>query len=98
MSTTRSVAKAWRTASSMRGTVASALPGVGRTPGYGGRIEPGGRAGPGGEAGMSDGHVTITRLYTGDDGRTHFEDLEVPLTTTFGTEAQGLAGRPVGLL
>jgi len=25
--------------------------------------------------------VKVTRLYTGDDGRSHFEDLHIPLTT-----------------
>ena len=26
--------------------------------------------------------MRVTRLYTGDDGRSHFEDLELPLTAT----------------
>jgi hypothetical protein len=26
--------------------------------------------------------VRVTRLYTGDDGQSHFEDLELPLTAT----------------
>lgn len=31
---------------------------------------------------MPDSSVPCTRIYTGDDGRSHFEDLEIPLDET----------------
>jgi hypothetical protein len=42
--------------------------------------------------------VTITRIFAGDDGQSHFEDLSVPLQEFFGHPAPSMAGRSIGFM
>jgi len=42
--------------------------------------------------------VSITRIFAGDDGQSHFEDLSVPLEEFFGHPAPTIAGRSIGFM
>jgi hypothetical protein len=43
-------------------------------------------------------HVKITRIYAGDDGQSHFEDLWIPLEENTTHPAPSMAGRSVGFM
>ena len=40
---------------------------------------------------MSDTYLKVTRLYTGDDDRSHFEELEIPMTVV--ADVGAMSGR-----
>ncbi|HEY2562065.1 MAG TPA: hypothetical protein VGI44_00045 [Acidimicrobiales bacterium] len=42
--------------------------------------------------------VSITRIFAGDDGQSHFEALSVPLEEFFGHPAPTIAGRSIGFM
>jgi hypothetical protein len=42
--------------------------------------------------------VSITRIFAGDDGQSHFEGLSVPLEEFFGHPAPTIAGRSIGFM
>jgi hypothetical protein len=42
--------------------------------------------------------ISITRIFAGDDGQSHFEDLSVPLEEFFGHPAPTIAGRSIGFM
>lgn len=43
-------------------------------------------------------HVRVTRIYAGDDGKSHFEDLWIPLTENKSHPAPTIAGRSIGFM
>jgi hypothetical protein len=42
--------------------------------------------------------VAITRVYAGDDGMSHFEDLVVPCEEFFGHPSPSIAGESIGFM
>ena len=42
--------------------------------------------------------LQITRVFCGEDGQSHFEDLVVPLEEFFGHPAPSIAGRSIGFM
>ena len=42
--------------------------------------------------------VSITRIFAGGDGQSHFEDLSVPLEEFFGHPAPSIAGQSIGFM
>ena len=43
-------------------------------------------------------HVKITRIYAGDDGQSHFEDLWIPLEENTDHPSPSMLGRSVGFM
>ena len=42
--------------------------------------------------------VNVTRIYAGDDGQSHFEDLWIPLEENVNHPAPTMAGRSIGFM
>lgn len=42
--------------------------------------------------------INITRIYAGDDGQSHFEDLRVPLEENTAHPCPAIAGRSIGFM
>jgi hypothetical protein len=43
-------------------------------------------------------YIKITRIYAGDDGQSHFEDLRVPLEENTAHPCPAIAGRSIGFM
>jgi len=47
---------------------------------------------------MDTSRLEVTRLFAGDDGQSHFEDLWVPLEENVSHPSPSMAGRSIGLM